>query len=127
MYYYSIDTLIKSINKEKGLGRVFISTEDLTKNHDELPDNICGIKVIKTDQKVNPKDLKENDILIDDFDIQINQDKIVVSMIVYHKVDNRLTTYKDGGRYFGYKLEPDSKTYKLVSVDEISVNVHFYK
>jgi hypothetical protein len=127
MYYYSVDTLIKIIDKEKGLGRVFISTKDLTKNHQELPDHISGIKVIKTEQKVKPKTLTDKDILIDDFDLQINQDKVIVMMIVYHKADNQLTTYKDGGYRFSYKLETDSLTYKLVSVDKISVNVHSYK
>jgi hypothetical protein len=95
--------LIKIIDKEKGLGRVFISTKDLTKNHQELPDHISGIKVIKTEQKVKPKTLTDKDILIDDFDLQINQDKVIVMMIVYHKADNQLTTYKDGGYRFSYK------------------------
>lgn len=125
LFYYSIDTLVKIIKKEKKIDRIIISDNEF-KNHQDLPDKLNGIKIVKA-AKLRSKYLTNDDIWIDNPDIQISQDTVWIMLLVYHKPKKKLTTYKSGGYSFQFRFLPETKIYRLEEFNAISINAHFYK
>ena len=116
MFYYSVDTLIQTIEKEKRIENIILKADWSTIQ--DFPETIRNIKIVKQDKTKNykTKGFGDNDVLFKINGLTIIRDQITLSIGTYEKKDKQTTFFADGAYIFYFKYLPGTQTYKLTQI-----------
>lgn len=116
MFYYSVDSLIQKIKKDKKIETIFLSANFMTIQ--EFPEAIRNIRIVKLDKtkKHLSKNLSENEILFKLNELTIIRDQVSLTIWTFEKKDKRMTLFADGSYIFNFKYLPETRTFKLTHI-----------
>jgi hypothetical protein len=116
MFYYSVDSLIQKIEKEKRIEKIVLWADWSTIQ--DFPETIRNIIIVKQSKAENykTKNLGDNDVLFKVNGLTIIRDQVTLSIWAYEKRDKRTTFFSDGAYIFYFKYLPETETYKLTQI-----------
>jgi len=116
MFYYSVDSLIQRIEKEKRIEKIILKADWSTIQ--DFPETIRNIRIVKQDKTKNykAKDFGDHDVLFKINGLTIIRDQITLSIETYEKRGKGTTFFADGAYVFYFKYLPGTETYKLTKI-----------
>jgi len=116
MFYYSVDSLIQKLEKEKRIEKIILIADWSTIQG--FPETIRNIKIVKRDKSENykTKDLGGNDLLFRIMGLTIIRDQITLSIGTYERRGKGTGFFADGAYAFYFKYFPETETYKLTKI-----------
>lgn len=116
MFYYSVDSLIQRIEKEKRIEKIVLEADCSTIQ--DFPETIRNIRVVKQDKTKNykTKDFGDNDVLFKISKLTIIRDQVTLSISTHEKSGKGTTFFADGLYVFYFKYQPEKETYKLTKI-----------
>lgn len=119
MYHAALDTLIQIVDKHETLSRLLISGDRLN-NQMNLPEKIQWLNLKKIDNGFKSKQVTDQDLYVLELELQVNEDIISVNTIM-------VTSKQNYGYAVAFRFQPTTRTYEIIGINEVSVNVHVYK
>lgn len=116
MFYYSVDSLIQTIEKQKRIERIILKADWSVIQ--DFPETIRNIKIVKQDKTKNQKQkgFGDNDVLFKINGPTIIRDQITLSIGTFEKKGKGLAFFADGAYIFYFKYLPETETYKLTKI-----------
>ncbi|NOT77176.1 MAG: hypothetical protein HOP08_19810 [Cyclobacteriaceae bacterium] len=116
MFYYSVDSLIKKIEKEKRIKKIILKAD--WSAIQDFPETIRSIKIVKQDKTKDykTKDFGDNDVLFEISGLTIIRNQVTLSIGTHEKRGNGMTFFADGAYIFYFKYLPKTETYKLTQI-----------
>jgi hypothetical protein len=117
MFYYSVDSLIQTIEKQKSIEKIILNADWSTIS--DFPETIRNIRIIKQDKTKNykTKDFGDNDVLFKINGLTIVRDQVSISIGTYERKGKVTTFLADGAYVFYFKYLPGTETYKLTKIE----------
>ena len=117
MFYYSVDSLIQRIEKEKSIEKIILKADWSTIQ--DFPETIRNIKIVKQDKTKNykTKDFGDDDVLFKINGLTIIRDQVTLSIGKYERKGKGTTFFADGAYVFYFKYLPGTETYQLTKIE----------
>jgi len=116
IFYYSVDSLIEEIEKQKRIEKIILKADWSTIQ--DFPETIRNIRIVKQDKTKNykTKDFGDNDVLFKISGLTIIRDQVTLSIGTYEKRGKETTFFADGAYVFYFKYLPGTETYQLTKI-----------
>ena len=116
MYYYAVDTLIRSLKGIRKIDRMIIKA-DLSIAQ-IFPDTILGINIIKhpTGTKHKRREIVISDVVLAVFGVSIIRDQFTISILAVERTKDGLPYVGNGSYKYYFTYDPKTKTYSLSKI-----------
>jgi hypothetical protein len=116
MFFYSVDSLIEIVKKERKIDRIILRADLSITQH--FPTSLYDIPIIKEDkiQNFQVKGVHAGDVVFRISGPTIIRDQVTLSIGTYEKINKRLTFFAAGAYIFYFKYLPETETYKLTKI-----------
>jgi hypothetical protein len=116
MYYFAVDTLIKSLVGARQIKRIIIRADRSIAQI--FPDTVQGIRIIRhpTDTKHKRRDIIVGDVVIAVYGVSIIRDQFTIAILAVERTKDGLPYIGDGSYKYYFVYDPNSRTYSLSKI-----------